>query len=212
MIIFYLAASVPSAAGSLKIASKNIPALGSDPWPIFNFIFISSRSFCRIYRIMPLIYSWFVRQSYLKTFHFFVIFFFDFFNFLRNIFSFRFDLDIMFVEHDLEPQPVKDLYATDDREAGEKSHHPSYPTYLVRKWHLGVPRDLRDELEVPPGRDLSYPGDDALVRQIVQGDLEYVLLSVFQHLLKIDHRNQWCQIYQSLCSIVYLESFVGKYL
>ena len=31
MILFYLAASVPSAAGSLKIASKNIPALGSDP-------------------------------------------------------------------------------------------------------------------------------------------------------------------------------------
>ena len=42
---FVYAGLLFSASASLKIASKNNPALGSDPWLLFRFIFNSSNSF-----------------------------------------------------------------------------------------------------------------------------------------------------------------------
>ena len=47
-----LAGLLFSASASLKIASKNNPALGSDPWLLFRFIFISSNSFWEKYKYL----------------------------------------------------------------------------------------------------------------------------------------------------------------
>ena len=49
----------------------------------------------------------------------------------------------MFVEQDLEPQPVEDLYPGDDGEAREEAHHAADPTDLVGKGHFCIPCDLR---------------------------------------------------------------------
>ena len=44
--------------------------------------------------------------------------------------------------YDLEPEPVEDLYAGDDGEAGEEAHHAAHPGDLVRDGHPGVLGDL----------------------------------------------------------------------
>ena len=43
---------------------------------------------------------------------------------------------------DLEPEPVEDLNAGDDREAREEAHHAAHPGDLVRDGHPGVLGDL----------------------------------------------------------------------
>ena len=45
---------------------------------------------------------------------------------------------ILVLRYDLEPEPVEDLYARDDGEAGEEAHHAAHPGDLVRQRHLGI--------------------------------------------------------------------------
>ena len=46
--------------------------------------------------------------------------------------------------YDLEPEPVEDLNARDDGEAGEEAHHAAHPGDLVRDGHPGILSDLID--------------------------------------------------------------------
>ena len=42
----------------------------------------------------------------------------------------------------LEPEPVDDLQATDEGEAGEEAHHAAHPGDLIREGHPGTSGDL----------------------------------------------------------------------
>ena len=101
------------------------------------------------------------------------------------------------LEGNLEPEPVDDLQATDEREAGEEAHHAAHPGDLVRKGHPGTLRDLNSFLVFiyVPGFFLgfrlyvlcSHLCYDEVIGFIVECHLEYIPLPLGQSALNYNY-------------------------
>ena len=93
---------------------------------------------------------------------------------------------VLVMKDDFEPQPVKNLKATDEGESSEESQHASHPADLVSKRHSSIFCDLQQifGLQLMSESDIKYLCDYKIHRFIVNRYSEDIFLSALNCLLE----------------------------